>query len=358
MAAKPQITAKELAEEAGLPIQCLDKIFHEENAHLLAEFCHPWENISYHLKLTKVDISTIKNDKETTELRIAMLETWSEKFAHKATYRVLIEALIQSKHAKQALNLCRKIKGEIPGITDNDKSNGLSLFSTAQRATDCHETTNEELVPNTDIAQSIDQLSMRFICIQNRFLQSGSGSGVTLEQLKTCISTLPSFTTDNDPELLLKAESLDLFIFNLKRYCCALNPDILEGLIAVLGDVETKSKIKEYNKDLHDFRHKTKIKDFIGNYEGPTPPEFKDVQLKLGDNWREKTLADLKLINSQISRQAWLVKMASIGSIYVTFMIPQEDDLELGIHLRNYLQSQCVLQILVQGVCIFSCEGM
>ena len=116
----------------------------------MAEFCHPWESISYHLKLTKVDISTIKNDKETTELRIAMLETWSEKFAHKATYRVLIEALIQSRHAKQALNLCRKMKDEIPGITDSDDmSDGLSLFSTAQRPTNCHETMNEELVPNT-----------------------------------------------------------------------------------------------------------------------------------------------------------------------------------------------------------------
>ena len=126
----------------------------------------------------------------------------------------------------------------------------------------------------------------------------------------------------------------------------------------MLGDAETKLKIKEYNRDLHDFEHKTKIMDFIGNYEGPTPPDFKDIQLKLGENWREKTLADLKLINSQISRQTWLVNMASIGSIYVTFMIPQEDDIELGIHLRNYLQTQFVLQILVEGVCIFSCEGI
>ena len=92
---EPPITAKDLAEKTGLPIQCLDKMFCEEYTHLLAEFCHPWENISYHLKLTRVEIEDIKNDKENTELRrIGMLQKWSNKNAHRATYRVLIEALI------------------------------------------------------------------------------------------------------------------------------------------------------------------------------------------------------------------------------------------------------------------------
>ena len=50
---EPPITAKNLAE-AGLPILYLDKLFREEHAYFWAEFCHPWENISYRLKpLTK-----------------------------------------------------------------------------------------------------------------------------------------------------------------------------------------------------------------------------------------------------------------------------------------------------------------
>ena len=162
MAAEPQITANDLAEETDLPIQYLDKIFHEEHAHLLAEFCHPWENISYHLKLTKVDISAIKNDKGTTELRgIAMLETWSEKFAHKATYRVLIEALIQSKCAKQAFNLCRKIKHEM--LTDHSYSDNSDDLSNNQRATNCHETINEELVPKETQPISAGMLSISYV---------------------------------------------------------------------------------------------------------------------------------------------------------------------------------------------------
>ena len=198
---------------------------------------------------------------------------------------------------------------------------------------------------------------MQLARLQNHFLQSGRGTGVTLEQLQSCVSTLPSFTTDT-PQLLLEASSINLFSCHLKTYCSALNPDILEGLIELLGDAETKSMMADYNKTLHEFQSKTKLKDFVGKFTGPVPPEYKEVQLKLGDNWREKTLADLKLITSQTSRLSWLTKMVTTGSMYATFMIPQEDDLELGIHIRNYLQSQCVLQILVGGVYVFNCEGI
>ena len=34
------------------------------------------------------------------------------------------------------------------------------------------------------------------------------------------------------------------------------------------------------------------------------------------------------------------------------------EDVELDDHLKDHLQSQCVLQILVRGLCIFNCEGI
>ena len=381
------VTVRELAEKAGLPLQHLDRVLCEEHTHILAEFCDPWEKIGYHLKLTKANVSTIKDPNATTEKRrIAMLEKWKERFAHKATYRVLIKALIRSEHPQQAFNLCQKIKQhEMPASDHSDNNvksvmqlSDSSLFSTEQK-TDSHLSVEVVSIPDTGLAQSIDQLQVRFICIQNRFLQSGAGTGVTLERLQTCVSTLPSFTCvacmhtsahssqitkkmerdccHGTPEVLLKVNSIELFMANLEKYCCCLNPDILEGLIEVLGDVETKYMMKEYNRDLHDFRCKTKLKRFIGNYNRQTPPEYKEVQLKLGDKWREKTLADIKVINSQISQQPWLLKMVARGSIHVTFMSPQVDDLKLGDHLRDYLKTKSVLQIHVCGEHIFNFEG-
>ena len=117
MADQSPITAEELAEEAELPVQCLDTPFCVEHAHLLSGFFDRWESIGYGLKLTKSDISSIKDDNSDAEMRrITMLQTWKERFAHKATYRVLVEALLQSGLAQQALDMCRKIKHEL-GIT-------------------------------------------------------------------------------------------------------------------------------------------------------------------------------------------------------------------------------------------------
>ena len=355
--ADPSITVEELAKKAELPLQYLNKTFCEEEACLLAEYCDRWELIGYHLRLVKADIITIKNDNDTTDLRrISMLARWSEKFAHKATYRVLIEALIRSKHANKALELCQTLRHElaVTSPTESDTNTELEMATSFEQkgAVSC----THEGVPDTDIVHSIDKLQMQFVRVQNRFLQSGPGTGVTLQQLQTCVSTLPSFKADK-PQSLLEASSVQHFTHNLKDYCCALNPDILEGLIEVLGNVESKSMMEEYKRVLHEFRCKTKLKNFVGNYSGPTPPEYKEVQLKLGNDWREKSLADLSVITSQMSRQSWLMKMVSIGSMYARFMIPQEDDLELGIHIRNYFQSQCVLQIVVGGICIFNCEG-
>ena len=145
---------------------------------------------------------------------------------------------------------------------------------------------------------------------------------------------------------------------SLKSYCCALSPDILEGLIELLGDTETKHQLGEYKRNLCAFQCETKLKDLVGNYDGPTPPEYKEVQLKFGDNWREKTLADLKILRSQVSYKSWLLKVINTGSLTVTFLVPSTKDLDLGVHLRDYLKSQCVLQIIMDGACIFNCEGI
>jgi hypothetical protein len=367
MAAQSPITANELAEEAGLSLNCLDLKFRmDHDPHKLAKFCDPWENIGYHLHLDSATISSIKEDNSTAEKRrIATLQSWKQKFAHRATYRVLIQALIESGRAQQALDLCYKIKELRPASERDGASSSISrddpwlLITEPMSPLDRGLATEEFIIPDVDITQSIEILKALYIHVQNRFFQSDdAGMGVTLRQLQTCISTLPSFTTDT-PQVLLEVSSIPHFVHNLKQYCGPLDPDILVHLIKELGNVDTKSMMSMYIRALHSFQYRTKLKDFVGNYEGPTPPdsEYKEIQIKVGENWQEKTLADVKEIKHQISRRSWLLKKISEGSVRVTFMIPRGEDLELDVHLRDYLKSQGVLEISVCGVYIFNCEG-
>jgi hypothetical protein len=363
MAHQSPITAKELAKEAGLSLKCLDLKFRmDRDLHILAEFCDPWENIGHRIHLDSATINRIREDNSTTEKRrVATLESWKQKFAFKATYRVLVQALIENGRAQTALDLCTKIK-ELRPASESDgasvTSRDPSLFMNEPTSPTDHDSTTEGFtIPDVDIARSIKILETQFSRIQTHFLQSdAAGTGVTLQQLQNCISTLPSFKTDK-PQVLLGVGSIPQFSYYLKQYCCALDPDILEGLIEILGDIEMKSMMSKYSSELQSFQRRTKLKDFIGNYEGPTPPEYKEIQIKFGDNWREKSLADVKQMKCQISRWLWLMKMVSEGSVCVTFMIPRGEVLELDVHLREHLQSQGVLEISVRGVCIFNCEG-
>jgi hypothetical protein len=356
---QPPITANELAEEAGLSSNHLDLKFRMDcDPHILAEFCDPWENIGYHLHLNSATINSIRDDNSTTEnKRIATLQKWKQIFAHRATYRVLVQALIIIGRAQQALELCCKIK-ELRPASESDGASVTSRYPTTETMSliDRDSATDEFTVPDVGISQSMRILEIQLSRIQMQFFTPETG--IMLQQLQSCLSTLPSFRTDEPQALsLLGASSVTEFSHNLKPYYDALNPDILEDLIEVLGDVGTKSMMSMYIRALQRFQHRTKLKDFIGNYEGPIPPEYKKVQIKLGDNWREKTLADAKEMKCQISRGLMLVKMVSEDSVCVTFMIPQGEELELDIHLKSYLQSQGVLQISVCGICIFNCEG-
>ena len=367
MAYQSPITANELAEEAELSSDCLKLPFCKDHAHVLAEFCDLWESIGHHLGLNDAIINGIKEDNSTAEKRrTAMLQLWKERFAHKATYRVLIQALIDSGRAQQALELCHKIKELRPASESDGASvvprDPLILMTEPVSPADRDLAIEEFTLPDVGITQSMEILETQFIHIQNRFFQSdGAGTGVTLQQLQTCISTLPSgfFETESEtPQALRQADTIPNFVCNLNKYCGPLDPDILVRLISMLGDVQTKSMMSMYIRELDSFQRRTKLKDFVGNYKGPTPPEYKKLKIKLGKKWREKTLADVKEMKRQISRRSWLMKKVSEGSVFVTFMIPQGEVLEFDVNLRGYLQSQGVLQISVcRTLILFSCEG-
>ena len=146
----------------------------------------------------------------------------------------------------------------------------------------------------------------------------------------------------------------------MKDYCNAQDPDILEDLIELLGDEETKMKKNQFIDKLVAFQRGTKIKDMIGNYDGPEnmPANYKELEIKLGDNWREKTLEDLKNVRFTLSSKsgAWLLKLIEDGSLIVTYLVPNSEDLQLDDEQSDYLCRQNVIQITMGGKYVFMNE--
>ena len=101
-------TVEELAYQAG--VRDLDRECTRMDFLDLHKFLDPWELIGQYLKLTQSQINAINEDyrdKITDEKRLGLLQKWKETFAHKATYRVLISALLACGKAEQALEVCK-----------------------------------------------------------------------------------------------------------------------------------------------------------------------------------------------------------------------------------------------------------
>ena len=75
-----------------------------------ADFCDPWRQVGLHLGLTKGQLNAIDEDNRTVSLkRLGVLQKWKEMFVFKATYRVLIEALLKCGKADTALQVCNTL---------------------------------------------------------------------------------------------------------------------------------------------------------------------------------------------------------------------------------------------------------
>ena len=101
-----QYIVHELADQAGA--RDLDRVCTNVDFLDLHKFFDPWELIGQHLKLTQSQISAVDGDYKTIDQkRLGLLLKWKMLFAHKATYRVLIAALLACGKADQALEVCK-----------------------------------------------------------------------------------------------------------------------------------------------------------------------------------------------------------------------------------------------------------
>lgn len=96
--------------KAGISMDILEQECSAEMLPNLAKYCVDWKLIGFHLKLTTAEIAAIDGDNCTVdEKRVGMLFRWRGKLAFKATYRVLVQALLDCRRASDAYDVCKTI---------------------------------------------------------------------------------------------------------------------------------------------------------------------------------------------------------------------------------------------------------
>ena len=104
-----QISAEEVANGVGLAADKLSKPCDGSIIPSLADCFSQWRVIFGSL-LSELDLGDIDRNKPTEEeKRMAALRKWRDKNGSEATYKVLVDALLNRGERYQAENLCQKI---------------------------------------------------------------------------------------------------------------------------------------------------------------------------------------------------------------------------------------------------------
>ena len=312
-ASELQPNVSDLADIAGIGVEDMDQECRECDLSGFAHLCDPWELIGHHLRLKDADISAIKENYDSAEMRrLKVLKTWWDTNL-KPTYKVLVEAFLRCGKIQQALNICKTVKrlyseGSRPNASQVGPGEHIQV-STEQMSCRSVGTTAVQ----SSLKESIRDLELKFSDVQKQFM---GVDGLTLDSLKQCVATLPSFKSST-PSRLFHSVSVYEFFLYLKNYCNIQSHDILDDLIEMLGDDETKKKMSHFKIEYQAFQRSVKLKDFIGIYEGlitsPPTDHYKELEMKLGENWQERTLEDLEKLRHKISLEYWLLKNVEDG---------------------------------------------
>ena len=109
------VTLDELCVEVGVTLHQLNKPCSSEHINDITLFLDSWQNVASHLGLSNAEVEAAKmNANSEEERRQKILATWKSKFAFKANYRVLIDALLKIGKADQAEMVCRILVPQQP----------------------------------------------------------------------------------------------------------------------------------------------------------------------------------------------------------------------------------------------------
>ena len=106
-------TLDDLVRVTGVPLQKLDEPCSDEHLITISSDLTQWRTVAPYLGLKESDIEEIETDARTeSQKRSKALRKWKNKYSFKATYRVLMEALLKCHMADRAEKVCHLLSAD------------------------------------------------------------------------------------------------------------------------------------------------------------------------------------------------------------------------------------------------------
>ena len=160
-------------------------------------------------------------------------------------------------------------------------------------------------------------------------------------------------------EAEITSGDLNKMWFTLNGYWDYLNYSLLEHIISKFGDCELQRQFQDYKKKLTEFHHRTRLRDFVGEY-CEILPDQKLFALKLDERWDDCTLEDLEMLKANITQKFFLpsfvLQLQEIrpGCINITWAVPHliasalKETLE-NTDTKEFYKTHGILSIRIDG---------
>ena len=123
MAMNMKVTIEELLDHCEVDWRLLGVEVTSEYYHQLSPHLSQWKNAAPKLRFTDDEVESIDNDNTKAEAkRVSFLKTWKQKFAMKATYKALIQSLLNIERVEDARGVCLVLKSARNEKTENSES--------------------------------------------------------------------------------------------------------------------------------------------------------------------------------------------------------------------------------------------
>ena len=344
---------------AGVSLQKLDKPCSDEDLITISSDLIQLRTVAPRLGLKEGAIEEIEIDTRTEgEKRLKVLRKWKETYGSRATYRVLIEALLKCNMADLVEKVCCLLVADPQECRDDNRGNALEAPAT----------TNEGSVQN--IFSDIREFEKEFHDLADQAAddieQSIKEGKAKLSRVKSTVTRLPVSLRHHHIKFLAgklsaidKAETVNALFSILDLYWDFMNCGLLELLIDKFGSEETQQRMEGYLTRLKDFRMRTTVREFTGKWTRNIPSNLSAFKMEVGDGWLDKTLEAVEEFKTEFSRLCSFENYAlpliesSRNSVILCWGLQRSFSMsaEFLEPARRFFQKQGVLRVIFKQAC-------
>ena len=371
------LLARHNVDDALMELTFEDKHLRELASHL--ETC---EMLGTYLEMSDADIKAITSQGDVGIQKIRLLKRWKQMCGLAATYKVMVNALLQIKRTDLAEKVIMALKQTLRDTTQSPPSPSETSLATA--TSPASSSGREDMSPPgamppsslvdtstpQDLIPTLSKLEEEFFKLVNDIEGILDENEVQINIITKRFRMLPQAIKRrhqmDENYIITRQRTLDsktikeLFdnLTALKHWSYMM-PETLEHILKDVKIDYVHQMIDKYQRKLANFKANTKLREII-EAKFPVPDYCMELTIEV-EGWEDKTIEEVENIAMNVVRRAtyggqtvrlgW--KEVNTGSIKLTFIFMESVELSRET-LGNMCKNNGIVSIQVDGETVSS----